>query len=420
MFNLTSSHNKVLDKKEAYKRGILYGAIDDFQADVLRDEYSKLGTRSGRPFEIVIVDEVDSMLIDGKSSMVRLSSPMPGMNELEPVLAAIWLQIDLVVNQINEHEGKAYYIGNSNEPAFDLGMSKLQFMKKNVNDHLRMLLRDLKRVPEESKVLLKDYKTMEIPNHLREFVLKNRLELWIDNSIYAKFRCTKGKDYIIRDKKIQIVDVDNTGVVQENMTWCDGLQQFLQLKHGAKITSEQMSTNFIANTTYFLRYGKNIYGLSGTLGCNVSKKFLKETYNVELVVVPSFKMKQHISLSPVVIGTEDEWRKAIVESLMLKVNNGRACLVISDCINEAEELEKILLGKDFKYPKSKVLMYKTQKDSKAIQDKIGEGEIILSTNIAGRGTDIMLNDEVNINGGLHLCLTFLPDNMRVERQNLGL
>jgi preprotein translocase subunit SecA len=69
MFKFTSSHNKKepLEKKDAYKVDILYGAVEDYQADVLRDEYSKLGTRSNRPFDVVIVDEVDSMFIDGKT-----------------------------------------------------------------------------------------------------------------------------------------------------------------------------------------------------------------------------------------------------------------------------------------------------------------------------------------------------------------
>ncbi|MBN2676162.1 MAG: hypothetical protein JXR30_02810 [Alphaproteobacteria bacterium] len=110
MFNFSSSHIEVTPKKETYKKDILYGAIDDFEADILRDEYSKLGTRSKRPFEVVIVDEVDSMLIDGRSFMVRIASAMPGMSEMEPVLAAIWIHADLVASQIEEDEdGNAYY-----------------------------------------------------------------------------------------------------------------------------------------------------------------------------------------------------------------------------------------------------------------------------------------------------------------------
>jgi preprotein translocase subunit SecA len=422
MFNFTSSHNKktLSEKKKAYKVDILYGAIDDFQADVLRDEYSKMGTRSNRPFDVVIVDEVDSMFIDGRTAMVRLSSPTPGMNELEPILAAIWLQIDMVASRISEDdEGKAYY--EENGERVDLEKTKLEFMIENVKEHMQMLLRD-ERLEEtdNNEELIKNYNKMGVPKHLRDLVLENRLDRYIENAIYAKFSCTKGKEYIIRNKKIKIVDHNNTGIVHENMTWSDGLHQFLQLKHGAIITSEQMSTNYIGITTFFLRYGENIYGMSGTLGDNTSQRFLKEVYSVDLLTVPPFKTQRHIKLTPKVVASVDVWRKEIIKSLMSKVGNGRACLVISESIKESEELYKVLSGEEFNYPKSRILKYVTEMDSGVITENIKQGEIILSTNICGRGTDIKLTDEVNDNGGLHLCMTFLPENTRVERQNLGL
>ncbi|CAF4530710.1 unnamed protein product [Didymodactylos carnosus] len=86
-FNLTVSHNgkDLIDIKTRYKADIVYGAASDFQGDILRDEYSKLGIRNGRKCDVAIVDEVDSMLIDGKNNMVMLSSPMPTMDHLEPL-----------------------------------------------------------------------------------------------------------------------------------------------------------------------------------------------------------------------------------------------------------------------------------------------------------------------------------------------
>lgn len=432
MLGLTSSYIKVLNVQEAYKCDILYGAIDDYEADILRDEYSKQGTRSNRPFDVVIVDEVDSMLIDGKNFMVRLSSPIPGMDQVEPLLGAIWMHIDIVASKIQEANGSAYYIEDPNNPddAQKLNMSKSEFIERCTDDHMRFLLRD--KTPEESS-----YPEMQVPSHLREFVLKNRLKIWIEMAIYAKYRCTKGVNYIIRDKQVKIVDVKNTGVVHENMTWSDGLHQFLELKHGAKITSEQMSTNYIANPTFFKRYHSNIYGLSGTLGCIESKKFLKvnmlrksssrpfkfltfqETYEVKLVVIPPFKIKQHVALSPIVVDVEDQWLPTVVKSCIRKLDNNRACLVIAESINAVEELEKIFLSDAFKYPKSEILIYKTEKDSSVIKKAVGKGKVIISTNLAGRGTDIQLTDEVNQNGGLHICITTLPENLRVEKQNLG-
>lgn len=112
-FELTVSHNGKDDPikiKERYKSDVVYGAASDFQGDILRDEYSKMGTRSGRKCEIAIVDEVDSMLIDGKNHIVMLSSPMPAMDHLEPLLASIWIQIETVSRCIVDgKDGRPYY-----------------------------------------------------------------------------------------------------------------------------------------------------------------------------------------------------------------------------------------------------------------------------------------------------------------------
>ena len=266
----------------------------------------------------------------------------------------------------------------------------MDFIKKNIDDHIRLLLRDRDGISDENRFLIADYPEMEIPVYVKDFVFNNCIKYWIQNAIWAKFYYTNGRDYIIEDNIIRIVDVSNTGVVHENMTWSDGLHQFLQLKHGAKIRSEQMTTNFIANPTYFMRYGKNIYGLSGTLGSNVAQDFLKETYEVKLIIVPPFKLKMHVGLAPIISSSKENWHEAIVSSAIVKLQNKRACLIIDDSINEAEEIGKITAE-----------------------------EVIISTNIAGRGTDIKVSKEVNDNGGLHLCLTFLPINDRVELQNLG-
>lgn len=418
MFDLSSSHNYVLDKKKAYRSDILYGAIDDFEADVLRDEYNKSGTRSQRPFDIVIVDEVDSMLIDGKNSMVRLSSPIPGMNHLEPLLAAILIHVGLVASKIHEESGSLFYVDGDFSQLLDPEKTKAQLIQEHVEEHMGLLLRDPNRITENNKHLVEHYPKMMVPTHFRELVLNNRLQKWIQKAIYARYQCNQNVDYVLKDKKIKIVDVENTGVVHENMTWSEGLTQFLQMIHGARIESEQLTTKYIAHPTYFKRYKKNIYGLSGTLGGTEEKEFLRKTYDVELLGVPPFKVRQHIQLTPSVLSSENQWKKEVIHSLMRKVDNGRACLVICNSIKKVEELSR-MLNIDFNYPKERIKLYRTQEDSSVVREKIGRGIIIFSTNIAGRGTDIRLTDEVNKHGGLHVCLTFLPENMRVEYQNTG-
>jgi preprotein translocase subunit SecA len=427
-FGLSVAHNckdDDADIKERYKADIVYGTAEDFQGDILRDEFSKLGTRSGRICDIAIVDEVDSMLLDGKNNIVMLSSPTPAMDYLEPILALIWNQVEAASQSIIDIDGKAYYVEKSNtigedkkmlsaqEILYPLEGSKENFLKTSTENYIRKVLRDenlKEQVPEE-------YPKLEAPKHLRDFILKVQLPNWIDSAIYAKYRCELKKHYVLKDRKIAPVDASNTGVVQTSMHWSNGLHQFLQIKHGTKISAEGLTTNFISNVTYFQRYGGNIYGLTGTLGSKKEKELLSKVYNVDTVSIPTFKQKQYRELESIITAYENDWYSNIVKSSINKLNNGRGVLVIAQYITEVDEIKKRLI--EAGYDERKIKVYRDEGDSKVVKEKLQSGEIIIATNIAGRGTDIELSDKVEENGGLHVCVTFLPTNERVEQQNVG-
>lgn len=432
-FGLTASHNgkDMRDIKERYQADIVYGAAGDFQGDILRDEYSKLGTRSGRICDVAIVDEVDSMLIDGKNHMVMLSSPMPAMDHLEPLLASIWIQIEEAAKLIVEIDGKAYVIDQGDmlddegkikpdviNKAIPIEGTKETFIKKCTERHIRKLLRDKEHLAADERDIPAEYPEIKIPAHLKDLVTRTQLSKWIDSAVYAKYRSECGHHYIIsKSGTIAPVDASNTGIVQPNMHWNNGLHQFLQIKHGAKISAESLSTNFISNVTYFKRYRAQIYGLTGTLGSISARELLKKTYSVDCVIIPPFRQKQYKELSPIITnsGTKD-WYSSIVESCLNKLANGRGVLVITKFIKEVDELKNRLITEG--YDASKIKVYKTEDDSKVIGENLKPGEIIIATNIAGRGTDIKA-EKIERNGGLHVCITFLPPNERVEQQNVG-
>lgn len=100
------------------------------------------------------------------------------------------------------------------------------------------------------------------------------LEKWIDSAIAAAFVYQEKKHYLVKDKKIVPVDYKNNGALQENVHWENGLHQFLQIKHGLPITTEGLTSNFISNLGHFDKYPQ-LYGLTGTLGSDESKFFLK-------------------------------------------------------------------------------------------------------------------------------------------------
>ncbi|CAF1332837.1 unnamed protein product [Adineta steineri] len=431
-FNLTVSHNghDLIDIKKRYNADIVYGAAGNFQGDILRDEYSKLGTRNGRKCDVAIVDEVDSMLIDGKNHIVMLSSPMPAMDHLEPLLAAIWIQIGELAKCIEDINGISYYVDQPDifnedgtkksdliEHLSPINGTKEDFIKTCTEKHIRKVIRDIEHLPdEEDKKIPEKYPEIKIPKHLRQLVVESQLTKWIDSAIYAKYRCKNEQHYILRDGKIAPVDASNTGIVQANMHWNDGLHQFLQMKHGAKISAESLTTNFLSNVTYFRRYGSNIYGLTGTLGSENAQKLLSNIYNVDNVIIPPFKKKQYQELTPIIVNNENDWYENIVQSSINKLNNGRGVLIISKYIEEVNEIKNRLIKAG--YDEARIKTYKTEDESKTVEEEMTPGKIIIATNIAGRGTDIRAN-KIEINGGLHVLVTFLPPNERVEQQNVG-
>lgn len=425
ILNITITHN--INYNSDYNKDVIYGTSNSFQRDVLLDEFRKSGVRKKRKFDIAIVDEVDNMLIDGNNWILKISSDMPAMDYLEVLLAAIYIQVNEAARYLIEKDGKTYYLvqetslnddGNVKPDIsveeVEIKGSKRSFIIECTKNHLLKLIRDA----EHCKNIEEGYPEIKIPNHLREVITKVQLEKWISNAISATFHYAKGEDYIIKDSKIMIVDADNTGVIKINSQWSAGLHQFLQIKHGARVEPENFTTNFISNVALFKRYVSKLYGLTGTLGSAETKSFLQNTYNVDSVVLPPYKLKQHKHLKPITINNNENWYEDIAKSCIRKLSYGQAALIIMKYIRETEELSDVFLNK-FNYDKSKVKLVKTDDDFEILEKPLKSGEVIITTSIAGRGTDIKLNKDVEQNGGLHVCLTFLPLNSRVEHQNLG-
>lgn len=419
-------------RKKAYKADIVYGAAQDFQGDILRDEYSQLGTRNGRKCDTAIVDEVDSMLIDGRNHLVMLSSPVPGMENLEPVLATIWNHISMIESQLFEKNGRVYLVDGCNRinedgslkpdqecigNASPIKQTKLEFIKEHAEHFMRLLLRDDEHLDNESKEMCKNLPEMFVPHHLREFVLNVQLPNWINSAIFARYGYKTNQHYIIKNSNIFPVDASNTGTIQVNLHISDGIHQFLQIKHGAKISSETYATNYMSNVAFFKRYGSRLVGLTGTLGSDSEHRLLKRLYDVDTAILPPFRMKQYRQLRPLSVYSKDEWLLTIAKSCMRKLEIGRAVLVIVQYLSEVDLLQKFLIARGLK--ESKIQVYKTEEHSGVTQHELRSGEIVIATNIAGRGTDISVSKEVEEHGGLHVCLTFLPVNERVEVQNFG-
>jgi preprotein translocase subunit SecA len=405
------------DKKSCYGKDIVYGSLDNFQYDFLKDEYKLEGIRQKRPFSTVIVDEVDSMLVDEGSKIAMLSENIAGMEYLEFMLATIFMTtIRFVKGFTGERDPQTGDLvfcdpaaNPDEEPAVLLVSDTMEFVKSNVKQAIQDRYFSSKASAEREEGFI-------MPANLKIYAEK-QLDNWIEMSILATQQHEK-VDYIIKDGEIKPIDKNNTGIVQTNMSWQNGLHQFLQIKHGLRISPESFTTCFVSNVSYFKRYGNNIYGMTGTLGSAESKKLLSEVYNVSCASVPTYRQKQFIELTPIIAHEESHWINEIVASTRNALDQNRAVLIICRSMEDVDSIEHCLqaLGS---IDSSKIQKYSDNTSDKGIDgEKITSGRVIIATNLAGRGTDINA-DEIEPYGGLHVCLTFLPSNLRVEEQALG-
>ncbi len=400
MFNLTVSDTtrEIYDGqvKDCYKANIIYSDSANFQFDVLMHEFMQQNTRGKRGFGFVIVDEVDNMLIDDGSKIAKLASPIPGMHWLHPILVAIWSLLDGLCQALPT-------ACSANEALF----GKIQtFLYENITEKLQN-------------------KVIKVPKHLQKYV-DQQLTAYISNAVIARFFYRENEQYIIKKRHdgiscIQPVDYSNTGVIQPNTVWCDGLHQFLQIKHYLQVTPETLTTNYMSNLAFLRRYGSNVFGITGTVGSKASQDLLKECYNIDIAIIPSYKPKQFVEL-PCIISEEDRsWNESIAKDAEFQSKMQRAVLIICNTIKQAE---KIIRHLERKSGIDQTLLKAYSRNDRryemqTIKDVIKPGEIIVATNLAGRGTDIITADDVENNGGLHVILTYMPKSLRVEEQALG-
>ncbi|UCM86432.1 MAG: hypothetical protein LF885_07150 (plasmid) [Rickettsia endosymbiont of Culicoides impunctatus] len=383
-----SSKKAIEGPRACYRADIVYGSISNFQFDYLKDSFLGYGTLAGREFGTVILDEVDSMLVDNGRHIAKLANPFPGMESLRYVYIKIWQELHKA-----EQELASDPISNNIE------VIKARIKAANPTD------------------------TDFIPRYLKAYAEK-QLDKWIDNAFYAKYACHENQQYIIKSKNgegiITPVDYMNTGVNLNNTVWPYGLHQFLQLKHNLHLTTETLTNSHVSNIHYIKKYGSKIFGMTGTLGSNAEKSLLSEIYNVDHTEIPTYKEKRFAEL-PGIIVKDSNWLDSIILGILEQVNLTRAVLVICETIQDVKIIKQSLellksLSKD---TINTIKTYVNEDDAKITKDKVNCKDVIIATNIAGRGTDLETSEEMNQYGGLHVCVSFLPSNQRVEDQAFG-
>ena len=368
-----------------YDSDIVYGDALTFQSDLLSNTSNHGPRRGGREFSITIVDEVDSMLLDSVNHVAKQATPTPLMEYVLPVLTMAWDNFHKIILPLNLETEIA--------------------------------------IEEATKLINHFINLLPIPKHLEAYA-KFQAKNWGASLVNAATRMQPDRDYVINinhagHKVINPVD-SSTGVTQESMVWYNGLHQFLQIKHNCRISAETLTSFFITNIAYFLKYDR-ILGMTGTLGGEGSQEFLKTIYGVDIAFVPTYKDKQVIELADRIENTKSRHVEAIVSSSYQEaVLYNRAVLVVCQTIKDAEELS--LQIKQRCGNKAKVIKYLRSEESLynyEIESTVSPNTIIVATNLAGRGTDIRTSPETEANGGLHVISTFIAKNTRDEEQVKG-
>ena len=264
---------------KCYNADIIYGDILNLIGDILRTEFLKKKGRGNRPFDYIIIDEIDNICIDNLRNNVELIDNFPGYKYLEFVYLYIYKTLKLKIDKF-----KSFYKENWEDQL----KKEAENIIHEVSIKTRKFLRDNKKLnyDEKEKVL--------IPENSYEFI-NLRIEHWSKMAYDAMFNFQRNKNYFISKDEyyefetIKPIDYENTGVILKNSVW-SGLHQFLQIKEGLTLTEENINSSLMSYLSFCKKY-KIINGITGTLGSKRTQKAINEIYHINLLKMPPFKMR---------------------------------------------------------------------------------------------------------------------------------
>ncbi|XP_057377386.2 uncharacterized protein LOC130698721 [Daphnia carinata] len=388
-------------RKKRYNTDVVYGDLSSFQRDILLSRFfSDRDITRNREAGAVVVDEVDSMLLDKGENILYLSHKIPEMDDLVQVFVEIWHTV--------------------HDPSAAAGDERAQ----------AAVYESVKERVENGNI--------RVPKGLESFVLRY-LQVWTRNAFRAKNLVMTKDAYKVDDlgdgRGQQVVIMDKeTGVEQVQMQWSHGLHQFLQLKHTLKLSPVSLKAVFMSNIGFFeQRKNAALYGMTGTLGSTAECKLLGEVFRVDFFKMPRFRRRFCLEEDHLLSPTKSQWLDNLVRATKAQLDAKRAVLVVCENIASAEAAYNKLLSACKQEGKSNneteatirvnISKYISSFD-KGFQKKqhdsdLVPGDVIVATNLAGRGTDFKIDEQLTKNGGLHVIIGYMPANARVEAQIEG-
>ncbi len=352
-----------VQRKAAYAADITYGTNNEFGFDYLRDNMKfDLEDYVQRDLHYAIVDEVDSILIDEARTPLIISGPSESSSEL-------YYTVDQIIPRlkkgevIEERDGK---IGQA---------TKRHTGEFTVDEKAKSAALTEAGVTKVEQLLNVD--------NLYE---SNNIELLhhVNQALKAHALFHRDVDYVVQDGEVQIVD-EFTGRLMPGRRWSDGLHQAIEAKERVKIANENQTLATITFQNYFRMYEK-LAGMTGTAETEAAE--FNEIYNLDTVVIPTNRPMQRDDMADVIYKTEKEKFLAVVEDIVECHKNGQPVLVGTITIDKSEVLSALLKKRGV--PHNVLNAKQHEREAYIVAQAGSKGSVTIATNMAGRGTDIVL------------------------------
>ena len=468
-------------RRKAYNADITYGTNNEFGFDYLRDNMAHApGDLVQRPHHYAIVDEVDSVLIDDARTPLIISGPVPKgdiheFNELKPKIAQlVEIQRKYLTGVLAEAK-KLIKEGDTKEGGFQLlrvhrGLPKnkalikflseegvKQILQKTENYYMQDNNREMPKVDAELYFVIEE-KTNQIDltdkgvdflsgeddpdffvmpeigteiakieeqglspeeeaelkeDLFRDFAVKSERIHTMNQLLKAYTIFEKDTQYVVIDNKVMIVD-ESTGRIMEGRRYSDGLHQAIEAKENVTVEAATQTFATITLQNYFRMYRK-LSGMTGTAVTEAGE--LWEIYKLDVVEIPTNRPIARKDMEDKIYKTKREKYNAVIEEVTELSQAGRPVLIGTTSVEISELLSRMLSIRNIPHNVLNAKLHKKEADIVAEAGKAGM--VTIATNMAGRGTDIKLSDEVKAAGGLAIVGTERHDSRRVDRQLRG-
>ena len=362
------------EKRDVYNCDIVYSTNNEIGFDYLRDNMVIRATdRVARGYNFAIIDEVDSVLIDeARTPLIISGGFMKSAN--------LYMQTDKFVKGLKENDGYIYDEKTKTASLDQVGIEKAE-------------------------------KTFGVDNLYD--IKHTNLVHFINQALRANYSMKVDVDYVINDGKIVIVD-PFTGRLMQGRTYSDGLHQAIEAKEGVQINEETKTLATITFQNLFRMY-KKLSGMTGT--AKTEEEEFRDIYNMYVITIPTNKPVIRKDYGDLLFATKEGKYKAIVNEIKERHATGQPVLVGTVAVETSELISERL--KKMHIP-HEVLNAKNHAREAEIIAKAGEkGAVTIATNMAGRGTDIKLTDEVKELGGLFVIGTERHESRRIDNQLRG-